>query len=78
MSNSSRPEVSCPHCKNRVSIAENGIWPFCSERCKKLDLGDWANEKFKIPAKTNDSSEDSTEEDEVNIAGDSLDDDSQF
>jgi len=29
---------------------ENPYRPFCSERCKLIDLGDWAMEKFRVPA----------------------------
>jgi hypothetical protein len=28
---------------------ENRNRPFCSERCKLIDLGDWATEKFRVP-----------------------------
>lgn len=29
-------------------IPENRFRPFCSERCKQIDLGAWANEKYRI------------------------------
>ncbi len=32
-------------------IAENQAKPFCSERCKLIDLGEWADEKRSIPEK---------------------------
>ena len=44
-----RPAVKCPGCKKHLS--EEISWPFCSVRCKSLDLGDWANEKFKIASR---------------------------
>jgi len=28
----------------------NGFYPFCSERCKLVDLGKWLGEEYKIPA----------------------------
>ncbi|MEO7144637.1 MAG: DNA gyrase inhibitor YacG [Bryobacteraceae bacterium] len=41
--------MNCPICKKEVS--PNGrIMPFCSERCKLMDLGNWASEKYVIPA----------------------------
>lgn len=44
--------IKCPQCGHlTIYSAENPFRPFCSERCKTLDLGDWANEKFKIPVK---------------------------
>ena len=41
--------VKCPHCKKDVKWnAENQQKPFCSERCKLLDLGKWANDEHVI------------------------------
>jgi endogenous inhibitor of DNA gyrase (YacG/DUF329 family) len=43
-------KVSCPQCgKETDYVLSNAFRPFCSERCKTIDLGDWADEKFKIP-----------------------------
>lgn len=37
--------VKCPHCEKAVAwIPENRYRPFCSERCKLIDLGEWASE----------------------------------
>ena len=42
--------VSCPTCKRPVEWSEASRWrPFCSERCKLIDLGAWAAEKHAIP-----------------------------
>ncbi|WP_314437270.1 DNA gyrase inhibitor YacG [Massilia timonae] len=42
--------VACPTCGKQVEWTEaNRFRPFCSERCKKIDLGAWAEEKFVIP-----------------------------
>ena len=41
----------CPRCSKRASLSPDNAWrPFCSERCKMIDLGKWANEEFSIPA----------------------------
>ncbi len=42
--------VSCPTC-NKGVVWRNGAQfrPFCSERCKLIDLGEWAAEEKKIP-----------------------------
>jgi endogenous inhibitor of DNA gyrase (YacG/DUF329 family) len=45
-----RPIIPCPHCKKALSIDARGIWPFCSERCRLLDLGAWAEEKYRVEA----------------------------
>jgi len=43
--------VSCPQCKGEsVYAPRNPYRPFCSERCKNLDLGAWARESFRVPA----------------------------
>ena len=41
--------VRCPACGgNSVYAPENWFRPFCSERCKNLDLGAWASESFRV------------------------------
>lgn len=46
-------EVACPNCKKLSEYSpKNPFRPFCSERCKMIDLGDWANESYRIPEKT--------------------------
>lgn len=41
--------VTCPTCQKRTPWEDNTWRPFCSERCKLIDLGDWANENHRIP-----------------------------
>lgn len=38
----------CPICKNPTSSEANPEFPFCSERCRLLDLGNWASERYAI------------------------------
>jgi len=41
--------VECPTCQKKVEgKAENKYRPFCSERCKLIDFGEWANEEKRI------------------------------
>lgn len=41
--------VACPHCSAPVSWDESSPFrPFCSERCKLIDLGEWAAESHRI------------------------------
>lgn len=43
--------VICPTCGNPVAwVPENNWKPFCSERCKLIDLGEWAAENYRVPA----------------------------
>lgn len=52
-------EISCPNCKGKsIWNKENKYRPFCSERCKLIDLGEWASGTYAI-AQTH------SEEDEV-------------
>lgn len=45
--------VNCPTCKKPVAwVAEQTFKPFCSQRCKLIDLGDWATEAHKIPGES--------------------------
>ncbi|MGD0545944.1 MAG: DNA gyrase inhibitor YacG [Candidatus Acidiferrales bacterium] len=38
----------CPICRKPTDSGANADFPFCSERCKLLDLGAWASEKYVI------------------------------
>jgi endogenous inhibitor of DNA gyrase (YacG/DUF329 family) len=38
----------CPICRRPTDSGSNAEFPFCSERCKLLDLGAWASEKYVI------------------------------
>ena len=51
----------CPICKAETDSAVHADFPFCSERCRERDLGNWASEKYVASEST------FTEED---IAGD--------
>jgi endogenous inhibitor of DNA gyrase (YacG/DUF329 family) len=43
--------VRCPGCAGPSRYASDNPWrPFCSERCKRLDLGAWASESYRVPA----------------------------
>jgi endogenous inhibitor of DNA gyrase (YacG/DUF329 family) len=49
MENQTIPTVTCPTCKTAVSWTADQLFkPFCSQRCKLIDLGDWATEAHKI------------------------------
>lgn len=46
--------VSCPQCGNSAPWSStNPYRPFCSERCKMIDLGAWAMESYRIPVAEN-------------------------
>ena len=43
--------VTCPACGGKSLYAPENRWrPFCSERCRRIDLGAWASESYRVPA----------------------------
>lgn len=44
-------QVPCPRCGQPAVFSPENKWrPFCSERCKLVDLGAWASERYRVPA----------------------------
>jgi uncharacterized protein len=42
--------VKCPTCRRKVAWTEDSSYrPFCSDRCRLIDLGAWVSEQHKIP-----------------------------
>ncbi len=50
--------IDCPICKRVLADApdDHGPRPFCSSRCKMIDLGNWLSEAYRIPASSHDES----------------------
>lgn len=44
-------KVKCPKCKTTFNYIESKFRPFCSERCKEVDLGNWFTENYRLPSK---------------------------
>jgi len=45
-------QARCPICKKNVlPRAKNAAFPFCSPRCKQVDLGKWLGEEYRVPEK---------------------------
>jgi endogenous inhibitor of DNA gyrase (YacG/DUF329 family) len=58
MTQSSRT-VTCPRCATPVRWGpESPYRPFCSERCKMIDFGAWANEEYRVAVKAQDEDPD--------------------
>jgi uncharacterized protein len=53
------PIIKCPNCGRETEYHGNEFRPFCSERCKLIDLGAWADERYSLPVE----GESMTEED---------------
>ena len=45
-------KVNCPQCDIVFLYYDSLYRPFCSERCKMIDLGHWFKESYKVPDKT--------------------------
>lgn len=54
--------VKCPHCRKDAALSGNPYRPFCSERCKMIDLGTWATGGYSIPGERAPQDEDEQEE----------------
>jgi endogenous inhibitor of DNA gyrase (YacG/DUF329 family) len=51
--------MKCPICQKEVQL-DDPYMPFCSDRCRIIDLGNWASEKYVIstPAESHTQEED--------------------
>jgi endogenous inhibitor of DNA gyrase (YacG/DUF329 family) len=48
--------VNCPSCGKPVEWIPDNAWrPFCRERCKLIDLGAWATERYRFPVTEQDA-----------------------
>jgi uncharacterized protein len=44
------PILACPTCRKEFDAAESSAVPFCSSRCRQIDLGRWLSEEQRLPA----------------------------
>jgi uncharacterized protein len=57
-------KIICPVCKNITTWEENPFRPFCTKRCKLIDLGAWASDEYRIPGNPVDETDQSGQEEE--------------
>ncbi len=50
--------IRCPICEQMFDPATSAAMPFCSERCRKIDLGRWLRESYSVPVERTDEDED--------------------
>jgi uncharacterized protein len=55
-------QITCPLCKKITTWEENPFRPFCSERCKLIDLGAWAKEEYRIEGKKEEEEDEQSQE----------------
>lgn len=60
--------MQCPTCKNEFDPALTAAMPFCSERCRSIDLGRWLDERNSLPH-VPDPEDDETPEDDWGSEG---------
>jgi uncharacterized protein len=53
----------CPICRKPVDSESDPEFPFCSERCRLTDLGNWSSEKYKVSEPVIDESAPDTPQD---------------
>ena len=49
--------ITCPVCKKQSTWNDNPSRPFCSERCRLIDLAKWASDEYRIPGDKKDPAE---------------------
>lgn len=53
-----KSKPKCPICKSKDKPdIKNKLYPFCSERCRNVDLGSWVNEEYKVESDDQHSSD---------------------
>lgn len=43
-------EVDCPNCKKKFNYYSSEFRPFCTEKCRLIDLGQWLTESYSVKA----------------------------
>ena len=54
--------IKCPTCGKEARWKGNSFRPFCSERCRLIDLGKWASDEYRIEGEKKDLPGESEEE----------------
>jgi hypothetical protein len=44
--------MRCPTCDKQFERDQSTALPFCSDRCRQIDLGRWLNEEQRVPARS--------------------------
>jgi hypothetical protein len=59
-------KIFCPVCKKETAWKDNPFRPFCSERCRLIDLGKWAAEEYRVAGEKNSLPEEGEQENNSN------------
>jgi len=52
------PTFRCPICRRTVQKADNAFFPFCTERCRTVDLGKWFDGAYRFAVTSSDEDDD--------------------
>jgi endogenous inhibitor of DNA gyrase (YacG/DUF329 family) len=58
-------EIKCPTCRKETAWEDNPYRPFCSDRCRVIDLGSWAQERYRISGEEREIPSDDDEDEEA-------------
>ena len=61
--------MRCPICKRDVAWEGNSFRPFCSERCKLIDLDNWLEGRYRVPSRVGTEEEGAKEESSTDSKG---------
>lgn len=50
--------IRCPICERHFDPAQTRAMPFCSDRCRQIDLGRWLKESYSVPVERDPEDED--------------------
>lgn len=57
------PTLSCPICDRKITASDDTSLPFCSERCRQIDLRRWLGEAYSVPVRWQSDEESDAETD---------------
>lgn len=62
--------IDCPICKKTIADAPDDFAarPFCSPRCKLVDLGNWLNESYRVPVAAHEDAGDAQRSDDHSLS----------
>jgi endogenous inhibitor of DNA gyrase (YacG/DUF329 family) len=56
------PQYTCPTCRKKFDSEASRALPFCSDRCRQIDLGRWLNEEQRLPVNLEAEDDDTADE----------------
>lgn len=54
-------QLTCPVCRKKIKLENSSAMPFCSQRCRNIDLGRWLDEEIGVPVEPGEYREENEE-----------------